>query len=87
MAMKLVKKTAEYSIYRRGDARYAIKGANCKPINGDEKTRILLAEELITAALVAKPVVAETIADEVSAESADQEADAPVTGAAEDADK
>jgi hypothetical protein len=47
MGMKLVKKTAEYSIFQRGDERYAVKGANKKPVNGDEKTRILQAEELV----------------------------------------
>ena len=50
MAMKLVKKTAEYTIYQRSDDRYAVKDANKKPVNGDEKVRILLAEELIKVA-------------------------------------
>ena len=36
MAMKLVKKTDEYSIYQRGDERYAVKGADKLPINGDD---------------------------------------------------
>ena len=47
MGMKLVKKTADYSIYQRGDNRYAVKGANKKPINGEEKSRILQEEELV----------------------------------------
>lgn len=47
MGMKLVKKTADYSIYLRGDERYAVKGANKKPINGEEKARILQEEELV----------------------------------------
>ncbi|WP_415355409.1 hypothetical protein [Halioglobus sp. Uisw_031] len=59
MAMKLVKKTAEYSIYKRGDERYAVKDANKKAVNGEEKARILLAEDLIKVTLPAKPVVEE----------------------------
>lgn len=68
MAKKLVKKTAEYSIYQRGDARYSIKGANNKkPINGDEKTRILQAEELVKV-LKSKPAAEAPAADEAAAE-------------------
>lgn len=61
MTMKLVKKTAEYSIFKRGDERYAVKDANKKAVNGDEKVRILLAEELVKPNLVARPVVAEVV--------------------------
>ena len=46
MAMKLVKKTEEYAIYLRGDERYAVKGADKQPINGDDKVRILVEEGL-----------------------------------------
>ena len=55
MAMKLVKKTAEYSIYKRSDDRYAVKDANKKAVNGEEKVKILLAEELIKVTLPAEP--------------------------------
>jgi len=68
MAMKLVKKTPEYSIYQRADNRYAVKDAGKKPVNGDDKVRILLAEELIKATLPAKPAVEEAPAEEVAAE-------------------
>ena len=47
MAMKLVRKTAEYKIFLRGDNRYAVQNANGKPVNGEEKVNILIAEELI----------------------------------------
>ena len=70
MAMKLVKKTAEYSIYKRGDERYAVKDANKKAVNGEEKARILLAEDLIKVTLPAKPVVEEEAAVEAPAEEA-----------------
>ena len=47
MAMKLIKKTAEYKIFMRGDDRYAIQDDNGKPVNGEEKVRILVEEDLI----------------------------------------
>ena len=81
MAMKLVKKTAQYSIYKRGDERYAVKDANKKAVNGEEKARILLAEELIKVTLSAKPVVEEVAAVEAPAEEAAL-AEAPVEEAA-----
>ena len=69
MTMKLIKKTAEYSIYQRGDERYAVKDAAKQPVNGDEKVRILLAEGLIT---VAEPAAEpEPEAAEESAEDGD----------------
>lgn len=80
MAMKLVKKTAEYSIYRRGDERYAVIDANKKAVNGDEKVRILLAEELVKVTAPAKPVVEETAAEEPVAE-----AESPAEEVAEEA--
>ena len=81
MAMKLVKKTAQYSIYKRGDERYAVKDANKKAVNGEEKARILLAEDLIKVTLPAKPVVEEEAAVEAPAEEAAL-AEAPVEEAA-----
>ena len=47
MAMKLVKKTAEYKIFVRGDERFAVQDSSGKPVNGEEKVRILVDEELI----------------------------------------
>jgi hypothetical protein len=81
MAMKLVKKTAQYSIYKRGDERYAVKDASKKAVNGEEKARILLAEELIKVTLPAKPVVEEEAAVEAPAGEAAL-AEAPVEEAA-----
>ena len=76
MAMKLVKKTDEYSIYLRGDKRYAVEDARKKPVNGDEKVRILVAEELLKVAVPAKK-------EEPAAEEAPAEAAAEVEAAAE----
>jgi len=68
MAMKLVKKTDEYSIYLRGDKRYAVEDARKQPVNGDDKVRILLEEGLVKAAVPAKPE--EPVAEEAPAEEA-----------------
>ena len=51
MAMKLIKKVADYKIFMRGDDRYAIQDANGKPVNGEEKVRILVQEDLIRVTL------------------------------------
>ena len=53
--MKVVKKTSEYTVYQRRDERYAVVGADKKPVNGDEKVKILLAEELIKVTAPAAP--------------------------------
>ena len=47
--MKLIKKTAEYSVLERRDGRYAVKTKKGKMINGDDKVAILVAEKLVKA--------------------------------------
>jgi len=86
--MKLVKKTEQYSIYKRGDDRYAVKDANKKPVNGEEKARILVAEDLVKVIRPAQPAVEEAPALEASAaaESPDA-AETPVADAAEEENK
>ncbi len=84
MSMKLVKKTAEYSIYKRSDDRYAVKDANKQPINGDEKVKILVAEDLIKASLPAEPVE-EAVEDTAAEEAATEEAAAEEAAAEEPA--
>jgi len=90
MAMKIVKKTAEYTIYQRGDDRYAVQDSSKAAINGADKVRILVEEGLIKAAVPAEPV--EEVADEEPAaeEAAAEEEpaadeDAPEEAAAEEA--
>ena len=85
MAMKLVKKTAQYSIYKRSDDRYAVKDANKKAVNGDEKVRILVAEELVKVTLPAEPVVEEAPAEETAEAEAVAEETAELEAAAEEA--
>ena len=84
MAMKLVRKTAEYKVFLRGDNRYAVQNANGKPVNGEQKVNILVAEELIkvTAPTEAAPDIEETV--EAVAEEAVEEAAAEEEAPAEE---
>ena len=66
MKMKTVKTTADYTIYQRRDGRYAISSAAGAAINGDDKVKILLAEDLIKVSQPAAPV-AEAAAEEAAA--------------------
>ena len=86
MAMKLIKKTAEYKIFMRGDDRYAIQDASGKPVNGEEKVRILVEEDLIKVTL---PSPAEEVAEpEDTADGGDETAEvaAEADDAVEDAE-
>ncbi len=47
--MKIVKKTAEYTIFIRNDKRYAVRSTANAWINGEEKVAILQKEELLKA--------------------------------------
>ena len=78
--MKLVKKTDEYTIFQRRDERYAVIDAQKRPVIGDGKVRILVAEELVKAAVpAAKPAEAESAAaDEASVEGASSAAETTV---------
>jgi len=89
MAMKLVRKTADYKIFLRGDNRYAVQNAAGKPVNGEEKVNILIAEELVTvtAPPAPEPEVVETEEEAVAEEAASEEAaeeEAPAEEAAEE---
>ncbi len=74
MTLKLVKKTEKYSIYKRGDQRYAVRDANKAPINGDEKAAILVAEGLV-AAPAEKAAPEEAPAEEGGEEAAEEESE------------
>jgi len=47
--MKLEKKTAEYTVLKRRDGRFAVQGKNGQFINAEEKLKILIAEGLVKA--------------------------------------
>ena len=68
--MKVVVTNDEYTIYQRRDGRYAVEGADKKPINGDGKVTILLANELIS---VTPPAAPEEEAAPEEAEAAETE--------------
>ena len=76
--MKVVVTNDEYTIYQRRDGRYAVEGADKKPINGDEKVTILLANELISVTPPAAP-------EEEAAPEEAEEAEAAETETAETA--
>ena len=79
--MKLIKKTAEYKIFMRGDDRYAVQDTSGKPVNGEEKVRILVEEDLIKVTL---PSPEEEVAEpEDTADGGDETAE--VAAEADDA--
>lgn len=59
--MKVVKKTAEYTVYQKRSGRYAVENAKGNAVNKEEKVKILLAEGLIkiAEAKAPEPVVEE----------------------------
>jgi len=80
--MKVVKKTAEYTVYQKRNNRYGVQGNNKQWINSDDKVKILLTEGLITVSEPAAPSEpeaeeeAEESTDEASEETAEAEKDA-----------
>ena len=81
MAMKLIKKTADYKIFVRGDERYAVQDSSGKPVNGEEKVRILVEEELIKVTVPAPkeeaPEAEEAASDEAAEATGDDSEEAP----------
>lgn len=45
--MEQVKATENYTVYKKRNGRYAVKGANNKYVNGEDKAKILEQEGLI----------------------------------------
>jgi hypothetical protein len=77
--MKVVKKTDEYAILQRRDKRYAVVDSNKRPINGEDKAKILSAEGLIKIpepkpAPVEEEAPAEDTAEEEAGAEAGEEA-------------
>ena len=89
MAMKLIKKTADYKVFMRGDERYAVQDANGKPINGEEKVNILVAEDFIKVTVPSLKKEAHAEAEDANADEGVEAAEAkeaPVDEAASDDD-
>ena len=83
--MKVVKKTAEYTVYEKRSGRYAVKGADNNWVNAEEKVKILLAEDLIKVAAPAEPEPeVEEVADEATEETTAAAEDAPAEEEAKD---
>jgi len=70
--MKEVQTAGEYTIYQKKSGRYAVKGADKKYVNGDDKAKILLDAGLVEITL---PKPAEEPV-EAAAEEATEEAPA-----------
>ena len=70
--MKAIKKTGDYTIFQKRNQRYAVKGADSKWINGEQKAKILLAEELIKLSVARAP--AEEPVEEVAEQAAEAQA-------------
>ena len=70
--MKLIKKTDSNKIFQRRDERYAVETLSGKPVNGEEKAKILLAEGLIKVT-EPKPAEPEAAAEEATEEAAAEE--------------
>jgi hypothetical protein len=86
MAMKVVKKTENYTIYSRRDGRYAVTDPDRKPVNGEDKVRILVEEGLLKVAAPAPKAEPEPEAaaeTEAPAEEAEAEAAAETEAPAE----
>lgn len=67
--METVKKTENYTIFKKRNGRYSVQGKNKKWINGDEKAKILADEGLIKLSVAAPAPVEEAPAEEESTES------------------
>lgn len=47
--MEQIKKTAQYTIFKKNSGRYAVKGRKgAKWVSGEDKVKILVAEQLVT---------------------------------------
>ncbi|MBT3584656.1 MAG: hypothetical protein HN509_07100 [Halobacteriovoraceae bacterium] len=68
--MELVKETKDYKVFKKRSGRFGVQNLLGKWINGEDKTKILVGEKLIKAALSAKKEepAAEEAATEETAE-------------------
>ena len=75
--MEVVKQTKEYTIYQKRSKRYAVRNAEKKWINGEEKVAILVKEKLLKVAIPKpKPKEEEAPAEEAPAAEGSEEAPA-----------
>jgi len=80
--MELIKKTDDYTIYKKRSGRYAVQNKDKKYLTEKEKVEILLAEKLIKISPSKKPVEEAPAAEAPAVEEAPVEeapaAEAPV---------
>jgi hypothetical protein len=70
--MTVVKKTTQYKIIKRRDNRFAVKNADGRPVNGEDKVAILQEEGLLAKPEPKPEPVAEV--EEAPAEGAEEAA-------------
>ena len=71
----IIKKTDEYTIYKKRSGRYEVIGLNKKNINGIDKSRILASEKLIEFTEPKKPAEQPVEESEAAPEPAEQPAE------------
>lgn len=81
--MKVIKKTAQYTVYQKRSGRYGVKDASKNWVNEAEKVNILLAEDLIKAPAAKAP---EPEGEEATEEGAATEAETEQGGTAEESE-
>tara|TARA_Y100000385_G_C12937265_1_gene569402 strand:+ start:161 stop:397 length:237 start_codon:yes stop_codon:yes gene_type:complete len=64
--METVKKTDNYTVFKKRNGRYSVQGKNKKWINGDEKAKILADEGLIKLSVAAPAPKEEAPAEEAA---------------------
>ena len=74
--MKVVKRTADYTVYQKRSERYAVQGKDKAWVNGDDKAKILLEEGLIKVVLPKPPEPEPEAEPEAEAEGSTDEAEA-----------
>ncbi|EIC22763.1 hypothetical protein [Thiorhodovibrio frisius] len=77
--MKEIKRTKEHRIYQKKSGRYAVTDARKRPVNGEDKATILLAEGLVAAPKQKAP---EPVATEETAETAEETSSEPAAESA-----
>ena len=81
--MELIKKTDDYTIYKKRSGRYAVQNKDKKYLTEKEKVEILLAEKLIKLSPSKKPVEEAPVEEAPAAEAPVEEAPAAEAPAAE----
>jgi len=72
--VKVVKQTDEYTIFEKRNGRLAVKSANRKWVNGEDKVKILVEEKLLKIT-VPQPKAEEPEAAEGEAEATEEAAE------------